>query len=59
MYIHSKYIYISLTAMLPLKFGEDNERTIDGLRIFFFQNFTKVFPAKTISLRLLNNRSSS
>ena len=32
MYIHSKYIYISLTAMLPLKFGEDNERTIDGLR---------------------------
>ena len=60
MYIHSKYIYISLTAMLPLKFGEDNERTIDELRNFFFQNFTKVFLAKTISLRLFkNNRSSS
>ena len=28
MYIHAKYMYISLTAMLPLKFGEDNGGTI-------------------------------
>ena len=46
MYIHSKDIYISLTAMFTLKFGEDNERTIDGLRTFFFKILPKSFRPK-------------
>ena len=52
MYIHSKYIYISLKTMFPLKFGEDNERTIEGLR----QNFEK---KKVLSLSGQNNKFTS
>ena len=52
MYIHSKNIYISLTAMFPLKFGEDNERTIEELR----QNFEK---KEVPSLSGQNNKFTS
>ena len=41
MYIHAKYICISLTTMLPLKFGQDNGKQWADLEFFF----SKIYPS--------------